>query len=86
MEGQYTSWAAYHASQQSTNDIQPKCSTALLPSFEDSAHSVAMIRHSMTICQNAVQYLNPGQVPVLACDQPLYALAKTIQWTWKDNL
>ena len=30
----------------------------------------------------AVQHLNPGQVPVLAADQPLYALAKEIQWTW----
>ncbi len=35
-------------------------------------HSVAMIKHSMTLVQAIVQYLNPGQVPVLAADQPLY--------------
>lgn len=27
----------------------------------------------------AVNFLHQGQVPVLACDQPLYAIAKTIQ-------
>ena len=41
-----------------------------------------MIRHSMTITMNAIQHLNPSQIPVLACDQPLFAIAKNIQWTW----
>ena len=36
----------------------------------------------MAIVKAAVQHLNPCQVPVLAADQPLYALAKEIQWTW----
>ena len=26
----------------------------------------------------------PGQIPILADDQPLYALAKEIQRTWPD--
>ena len=25
---------------------------------------------------------NPGQAPVVACDQPLFAIAKNIQWKW----
>ena len=29
--------------------------------------------------------LNPGQTPVLAFDQPLYAIAKNIQWNLPDN-
>ena len=41
-----------------------------------------MIKHSMDIVKTSVQYLNPGQIPVLAADQPLFALAKQIQWTW----
>lgn len=81
VDGQYISWSAYHASPQSGN-VHPKGSTALLPLFEDPAHSVAMIRHSMTITMNAIQHLNPGQIPVLACYQPLFAIAKNIQWTW----
>ena len=45
-----------------------------------------MIKHSMIIVKDAIQHLNPGQVPILAADQPLYALAKQIQWTWSDTL
>ena len=41
-----------------------------------------MIKHSMDIVQTSVQYLNPGQILVLAADQSLFALAKQIQWTW----
>ena len=37
------------------------------------------------VVKRAVQHLNPGQIPVLAADQPLYALAKHVQWTWPDT-
>ena len=33
-------------------------------------------------CKSCSGYLNPGQVPVLVADQPLFAFAKQIQWTW----
>ena len=62
--------------------IPPAAINALLPLFLDNASSVAMIRHSMDIVKAAIQHLNPGQTPVLAADQPLYARAKEIQWTW----
>ena len=32
----------------------------------------------MIVVKEAVQHLNPGQVPVLATDQPLISLAKQI--------
>ena len=32
----------------------------------------------MNIVMQATEYLNPGQVPVVAVDQPLFALAKQI--------
>jgi len=48
--------------------------------------SAAMIKHLMENLRAAVQHLNPGQVPILALDQPLYALAKRIQWTWPSSL
>ena len=41
-----------------------------------------MIKHSMDIVKTSVQNLNPGQIPVLDADQPLFATAKQIQWTW----
>ena len=39
----------------------------------------------MDIVKAAIQYLHSGQVPVLAADQTLYALAKEIQWIWSDT-
>ena len=80
---QAISWAAYHA-QYGRCQTKQKCSSTLLPLFEDSAHSPAMIKHAMSVVKNAVDYLNPGQAPVLVCDQPLFAIAKEIQWTWPD--
>lgn len=65
--------------------IPPPAIIALLPLFLDNAHSAAMIKHSMDIAKAAVNHLNPGQVPVLTADQPLYAIAKAIQWTWPDT-
>lgn len=56
--------------------------TSLLPLFYDQAKSAAMIRHSMDVIKKAVTILNPDQVPVITVDQPLYTLAKQIQWSW----
>lgn len=78
------SWAAYHASQQPVQ-CHPPTITAMLPLFPDDSKSVAMIRHSMNMIKQAVHELNPGQVPVITLDQPLYAIAKLIQWNWQET-
>ena len=57
---------------------------SLLPLLRESAHSVATIRHVMNRVKDTVAYLNPGQTPVIAADQPLYAMAKQIQWQWPN--
>jgi len=41
-----------------------------------------MIKHGMNVLKKATQYLNPGQVSVIALDAPLYALAKLVQWNY----
>lgn len=80
----FLSWAAFHASvHQPSRD--PPTAVALLPLFEESAHSVAMIKHSMDVVKATIQHLNPGQVPVLVMDQPLFAIAKTIQWNFPET-
>lgn len=84
-EEEYISWAGYHASMTTSNEPINVTLNALLPLFSENAHSVAMIRHSMTVINVATQKLNPGQTPVLAMDQPLFALAKLIQWNWPDT-
>ena len=36
----------------------------------------------MNAVKKAVTVVNPAQVPVIACDQPLFKIAKQIQWMW----
>ena len=45
---------------------------------------LGMIRHSMDAVKLAVDSLNPRQVPLIAMDQPLFAVSKQIQWNWPD--
>ena len=44
-----------------------------------------MIRHYMDVVKNAVEHVNPGQTPVVTLDQPLFAVAKQIQWKWPEK-
>ena len=84
-EKKNVSWAAHHSTTDRQQNTSLSALSALLPLFPDQAKSVAMIRHAMDVIKASVNYLNPGQVPVIAMDQPLYAVAKQIQWTWPDS-
>ena len=56
-----------------------------MPLLQESAHSVATIKHSMDRIREAKHFLNPGQTPVMVSDQLLFALAKQIQWQWLES-
>ena len=77
-------WAAYHASLQSPVH-HPTALCALLPLFYEKAATPAMIKHGMNVQKIATEHLNPGQIPVTTVDQPLFAIAKFIQWTWPET-
>ncbi len=74
-------WASYHAHLQPPVTDPPSIS-AMLPLFPDKADSPAMIKHAMDILKDVTSFLHPGQMPVMACDCPIFAKAKFIQWTW----
>ena len=76
-------WAAFLANAQQPGDFDVTI-TSLLPLFPDYSKYVAMIRHWMDVMQRAVHLHNPGQVPVLTLDQPLFTIAKQIQCNWPD--
>jgi hypothetical protein len=76
-------WAAFHSNEKQSRNFDVTI-TSLLPLFPDDSKSVAMIRHSMDVIKQAVEHLNPGQIPVLTVDQPLFAIAKLIQWNWPE--
>ena len=72
-------WSAYHASFQDSHTQVEAVNTQLLPLFNEAAATPSMIKHGMNIIRESTQFLNPGQIPVIALDAPLYALAKFIQ-------
>jgi hypothetical protein len=37
-----------------------------------------MIKHSLDVTESVVQYINPGQTPVIT-------IAQDIQWTWPEK-
>ena len=78
------SFSAYFAANQVAPPKRPAIS-GLLPLFRNSSHSTPMIKHGMDIIKQATSYLNPGQTPVITLDQPLFAIAKKIQWTWPQQ-
>ena len=43
-----------------------------------------MVKHGMDVILQATKYVNPGQTPILTVDQPLFALAKKVQWAWPN--
>lgn len=57
----------------------------MLPLFHEKAATIAMIKHGMDVLLSITNCLNPGQIPVTAFDQPLYTLAKYIQWCWPQK-
>ena len=84
------SYAIVPAVALTANTIQvPKQSTTvcvpavcvLLPLFYEKSATPATIKHGL---DKAIEYLNPGQIPVTTFDQPLFVLAKLVQWKWPD--
>ena len=80
------SWSVHHSNRCGSEDTDTTPAiSSLLPLFPDQAKSAAMICHSLNIIKASVNHLNPGQIPVVAMDQPLYAVAKQIQWNFPDK-
>ena len=73
------SWSAFYANKQVKSTF-PVCKTSLLPLFNESSTDYNIILHTMRIIKNSTDFLNPGQVSVMVCDQKNYAIAKQIQW------
>ncbi len=79
-------WSSYHASRALNTPLPLPCATCMLPLFYESSSNPGMVKHGMEIVSQVVQFLNPGQIPVMAVDQPLYGIAKKLQWTYPDEL
>ena len=77
-------WAAHHATKQRGLKFGVSIS-ALMPLLRDEAHSVSTVKHCMDKIREVIAHVNPSQTPVMTADQPLYTIAKQIQWHWPEQ-
>ena len=75
------SWAAFHANRHDLTE-SPTTTSFLLPLFQEDAATTAMVRHPLDVIKKVTELVYPGQAPVVAMDQPLFTIAKNIQWKW----
>ena len=78
------SWSAYNA-KYVTNINIIKSISSVLPLFKEDSYSVSLMTHAMQLIEKVTNFLNPGQTPVLVFEQPLYAIAKAIQWNMPNR-
>ena len=73
--------AAYHSVNEPQANVLPAITT-LLSLFYEKEDIPAMIKFGMDVINKVTTFLNLGQVPIITVDQPMFALAKVIQWKW----
>ena len=44
-----------------------------------------MAKHAMKIVQEVTEFFNPGQIPVIAGDCPIFSTCKYVQWKYPDT-
>ena len=78
------SFSAFYASQLPPTKPSRDIST-LLPLLNESINSPAMVSHCFKVISKIVQELNPLQPTVITVDQPVYAIAKQVQWSKPED-
>ena len=56
----------------------------ILPLISKPVHTVKAQYHCMGIISHTIKHINPGQIPIDTCDQPVFALTKEIQWRYPE--
>ena len=76
-------WSAFHARKSEDNRLQS--TSTMLPLLDASSLNAGTIKHTMNTIQEVTSFLNPGQISVMAADQPIYLICKEIQWAYPEE-
>ena len=77
-------WSVFHVKKHHSSKTVPDIS-AMLPIWRDNSKSPATIKHILGVLGPAIEYLNPEHSLVVGFDQPLFAIAKRLQWHYPDQ-
>ena len=79
-------WAKHHSSFQRFGTEINVGVNAILPMINKEMHKLDTMYHVMNLNKKITNLLNPSQIPFDTCDQPVYAVTKTIQWMLPETL
>lgn len=85
-KGDVVTWSGFHSQRQDPDSIKPAAEIGILPLFPDKSTDPSIVKHVMLVVKKSIEFLNPGQTPVLGADQPLYAISKRLQWKFPSIL
>ena len=71
----FKTWAAYYASKLDPPSSPPATSYMLLI-FTESPNNPTIVWHGMKVIGQAINQINPGQIPVMEANLPLFIMAK----------
>lgn len=71
---------------QRAEDVRPRATVGIFPAVYEKASSMSVQKHVMLISKKATDFINPGQVPVVVGDCPLYVQQKKCQWKFPDEV
>ena len=79
-------YSGFFSHLQSAANVRPRATVGMFPIFYEKASSMAMQKHSMLVTMKATEFVNPGQVPVIVGDLPIYIQQKKCQWKYPDEV
>ena len=79
-------YSGFYSHGQHAEDIRPRAAVGVFTIFEEKASTMAMQKHAMLVVKKSIDFINPGQIPVIVGDCPLYAHQKKCQWVYPDEV
>ena len=75
-----SSWALLHSQVKILKLPQHQDMSVILPLWWEDSKSPATVKHLLNVLIQMISYLNLGQTATVKLNQPLYVIAKRIQW------
>ncbi|MES9879344.1 MAG: hypothetical protein ABW185_00490 [Sedimenticola sp.] len=80
-------FAGFFSKRQEREDVNPRAVIGVFPVFsEEKADTLSMQKHAMLVAKKAIAFVNPGQIPVIEGDCPLYARQKRCQLLFPQEI
>ena len=78
------SWTKYHSGI-NRKEVEIPGITSILPLIDKPVHILKSQHHCMSIIADTIKKINPDQITIDTCDQPVFALTKEVQWRYPEK-